>query len=251
MTCRELMTPNPSYCVPRDTVVSAAMIMKSQDVGSIPVVSDRDSRRVIGIITDRDIAMRVVAEQREYYATHVEDVMSKDVVTCQSDDDYDEVLAAMKQHQIRRVPVVDSEKRLAGIIAQADVARDDANYKEVAKAVKQISQPGSSEGRNAGGGFTKTGLLVAGGLGLGAGLIYLLDPRWARGARQSVNDAASKVRDSVTNAADSVRESVVNAADSVRESVTGAADSLRETANRVTGSNAEQQPDRSTETVNR
>ncbi len=245
------MTPNPSYCVPGDTVVSAAMIMKSQDVGSIPVVSDRDSRRVIGIVTDRDIAMRVVAEQREYYATHVNDVMSKDVVTCQSGDDYDEVLAAMKEHQIRRVPVVDSEKRLVGIIAQADVAREDSDSKEVGKTVKQISQPGSSEGRNAGGGFTKTGLLVAGGLGLGAGLIYLLDPRWARGARQSVNDAASKVRDTVATAADSVRESVAGAADSVRESVAGAADSLRQTADRITGSGAEREPDRSSETVNR
>jgi len=124
MNCRQLMTHDPACCIPQDTVVTAAMIMKGQNVGSVPVVSDRDSRNVIGIVTDRDIAVRVVAEQREYYHTHVGDVMSKDVVTCKVDDDYDEVIAAMQENQIHRIPVVDAAKRLVGIIALADVARE-------------------------------------------------------------------------------------------------------------------------------
>jgi|SRR5579884_1901979 len=218
MTCRDMMTPEPACCVPRDTVVTAAMMMKSQNVGSLPVVSDRGSRQVIGMITDRDIAMRVVAEQREYYNTHVDDVMSKDVITCQADDDYDEVLDAMAQNQIRRVPVVDSQKRLVGIVAQADVAREAPKREQVGKVVEKISRPGISSGGRANH-YTRTGLLVAGGLGLGAGLIYMLDPRWARRARESVTTAANTVRDSVSNAADSVRETVSQASDTVRHRV--------------------------------
>src|ERR1700681_4509480 len=88
MTCRDLMTSDPACCVPRDTVVTAAMIMKNHNVGSVPVVLDRELMRVVGMITDRDITLRVVADQRDYYNTHVEDVMSKDVVMCRVDDDY-------------------------------------------------------------------------------------------------------------------------------------------------------------------
>ena len=232
MTCKELMTPNPACCVPRDSVVTAAMIMKSQDVGSVPVVSDRDTMRVVGMITDRDVALRIVAEQREYYGTHVEDVMSQDIVTCRTDDDYDEVLDAMKRRQIRRVPVVDSNGRLAGIIAQADIARESPEPKEVSDVVERISKPGPSftgEQESRTGAYTKTSLLIAGGLGIGAGLIYILDPRWARGARESV-----------TNAARSARQSVENAAGQVRESVAGAADSLRETIGQMKGEDASQ-----------
>jgi CBS domain-containing protein len=181
MTCKDLMTPEPAYCVPHDTVVTAAMLMKSHDVGSIPVVSDRDSRKVVGMITDRDIALRVVAEQRDYYNAHVEEIMTGDVVTCKPEDDYDEVVLAMKDHQLHRVPVVDSGKRLLGIIALADVARR-GEFREVGHMVEHISRPApepqpQEDGRASR--YTKTGLLVAGGLGLGAGLIYLLDPRWA------------------------------------------------------------------------
>jgi len=185
MTCRDLMTPEPACCTPRDTVVTAGMLMKNHDVGSVPVVLDRDSMRVIGMITDRDLALRVVADQRDYYNTHVEDVMSKDVVTCFADDDYDEVVAAMKKHQIRRIPVVDSDKRLCGIIAMADVARQAPEREEVGEVVQQVSKPApppQEDGRTSSTGrYTTAGLLIAGGLGVGAGLIYLLDPRWSRG----------------------------------------------------------------------
>jgi predicted transcriptional regulator len=218
------------------------MIMKSQDVGSLPVLSDRDSKQVIGMITDRDIAVRVVAEQRDYYNTHVEDVMSKDVVTCRTDDDYDEVVAAMKRRQIRRVPVVDSQNRLAGIIGLADVARQAPEPEVVGKTVERISQPGPS-GSQGGqrGAYTKTGLLIAGGLGIGAGLIYLLDPRWARRARESVANAAGSMRESVENAAGSVRDRVSDVAENVRQSVTSTADSLRETVGHFQGGGDGQQ----------
>ncbi len=182
MTCKDLMTPDPACCVPQDTVVTAAMMMKSHDIGSVPVVSDRDYRKVIGMITDRDIAIRVVAEQRDYYSARVEEIMTSEVVTCKQDDDYDEVTRAMREHQLHRVPVVDSNKRLVGIVSLADVARH-AEFREVGHVVEHISRPVPQEQQEEdgrAGKYAKTGLLVAGGLGLGAGLIYLLDPRWAR-----------------------------------------------------------------------
>lgn len=220
MTCRELMTPDPACCTPGDTVVTAAMIMKSHDVGSVPVVSDRGSMTVTGMITDRDIAMRVVAEQRDYYNTRVEDVMSRDVVTCRTADDYDDVIKAMKKHQIRRIPVVDSEKRLVGIIAQADVARSASASEDVGEMVGEISEPSEEYVHDGQGlGYTKAGLLIAGGLGLGAGLIYLLDPRWARPARDAVNRAAQRVSDTVTNAADRVTDAVSRGADTLRDTM--------------------------------
>lgn len=199
MTCKELMTSDPVFCVPGDTALAVATMMKSHDVGSVPVVSDRESKQVVGMITDRDIAMRVVAGKREPDKTHVGDVMSKDVVSCRADDDYDEVIEAMEEHQIRRVPMVDSERRLIGIVALADVARKAPKPEEVAEVVGEISKPAP----NGMGRVAKTSLLVAGGIGAGVGLIYLLDPKWARGARKSVASAAGKVRDSIKGSAKS------------------------------------------------
>lgn len=201
MTCKELMTSEPAFCVPGDTAVTAATLMKSHNIGSVPVVSDRESRQVVGMITDRDIAMRVVAGKREYDNTYVRDVMSKDVVTCRADDDYDDVIEAMEEHQIRRVPVVDSERRLIGIVALADVVRKASKPDEVAEVVGEISKPSHAAQTNGKGRFAKTSLIVAGGVGAGVGLIYLLDPKWARGARKSVASAAGKVRDTIKGAA--------------------------------------------------
>jgi CBS-domain-containing membrane protein len=175
--------------------------MKSHNIGSVPVVSDPESRQVVGMITDRDIAMRVVAGKREYDNTYVRDVMSKDVVTCRADDDYDDVIEAMEEHQIRRVPVVDSERRLIGIVALADVVRKASKPDEVAEVVGEISKPSHAAQTNGKGRFAKTSLIVAGGVGAGVGLIYLLDPKWARGARKSVASAAGKVRDTIKGAA--------------------------------------------------
>src|SRR5581483_10810702 len=100
MTCREMMTPNPACCQADDTVVTAAMMMKNGDYGAVPVVADRTEMRVTGIVTDRDLAMKVIAEQRDLYHTRVEEVMSSDLVTCNLDDDYDDVIKAMKKYQI-------------------------------------------------------------------------------------------------------------------------------------------------------
>ncbi len=174
MNCKELMTPEPVFCVPEDNAVRAAMLMKQHNIGSVPVVSDRVGMKLTGIVTDRDLTLRLIAEQRNYYDTRVSEVMSADMITCRETDDHSEVLKAMAKQQIRRLPVVDRQERLVGIISQADIARK-GEAKEVGTALEAISAPsGSADGNSSS--AARTGLMVAGGLGLAAGLVYMLQP---------------------------------------------------------------------------
>jgi CBS domain-containing protein len=138
--CSEVMTRNPISALPDDTVVMVAQIMKERDIGPVPVVEDKISRKVIGIVTDRDLAMKVVATGHDPNTTLVRDVMTKDVVTCREDDDVQTALNAMAKHQLRRIPVVDAEDALVGIIAQADVATRIDEPEKTGEVVKEISQ---------------------------------------------------------------------------------------------------------------
>src|SRR5512138_940140 len=107
MRCEELMTPNPVCVMPHETVDHAAQLMQREDVGSLPVVESSQSQRLVGIVTDRDLAMRVVAEGREPRSTPVEQAMSRDLVTVQTEDDIRKALDEMAKHQLRRIPVLD------------------------------------------------------------------------------------------------------------------------------------------------
>jgi CBS domain-containing protein len=175
------MTSNPTFCMPGDPALRAAEIMRDENVGPVPVVASAEDLRVIGIVTDRDLTLRLIAEGRAPEATRVDDVMSADPFTCREDDDVHGALDAMSRHQVRRIPVVDAEGRLAGIIAQADVARV-LDEEEVGEVVEDISQPG----RNAlGRSFRRartalehwdgarlasgSGLMIAAGLGIAIG----------------------------------------------------------------------------------
>jgi CBS domain-containing protein len=137
------MTQDPVCCLPTVSVAKAAQMMKAEDVGSIPVIEDEQTMKLIGIVTDRDLALQVVALERDAGSTQVEDVMTYDVVTCRASDDVQVAVDAMSQHQLRRMPVVDDENRIVGIISQADVATRVERSKEVAEMVKDISQPAS------------------------------------------------------------------------------------------------------------
>jgi CBS domain-containing protein len=139
--CSEVMTKNPVCCLPTDTVSKAAQLMKDEDVGSIPVIEDVQTMKLIGIVTDRDLALQVVAPERDPGSTQVEDVMTYEVVTCRASDDVQKAVDAMSQHQLRRMPVIDSDHRIVGIISQADVATRVEKSEEVAEMVKEISQP--------------------------------------------------------------------------------------------------------------
>jgi CBS domain-containing protein len=136
-TIRELMTSNPRTVDPSTPVVEAARAMKDEDVGSIPIV-DRDT--LVGILTDRDIALRVVAEGRDPQGTSAGDVASRELVTVDPQQSLDEALRLMAKHQVRRLPVCEEDGRLVGIVAQADVALAVGDQK-TGDVVEQISQP--------------------------------------------------------------------------------------------------------------
>ena len=137
MLCSEIMTTNPEYVMPTDSVMKAAQLMKSEDVGPIPIV--KDGKKLEGIVTDRDLAIKVVAEGRNPKTTQVEEVMTKNLVTCKENDDVEKALKLMQDHQVRRIPVVDNQDHLLGIIAQADVANRLGSKRATGKVVEQIS----------------------------------------------------------------------------------------------------------------
>ena len=134
---RDVMTPDPVCCTPNMTLDQVAKLMAHNDCGEIPVVDTAD--HPVGVITDRDIVCRVVAEGKNPLAYPVEDYMSQPVVTVPADAPLDEVVSTMEKHQIRRIPVVDERGCCAGIIAQADVAWSGDEH-EVAELVREVSR---------------------------------------------------------------------------------------------------------------
>lgn len=137
---RDIMTANPQCVTREDSVSRAAEIMRDSDVGVVPVVEDQGSMRLAGVLTDRDIAVRVVAEGRNNDC-RAREVMSSGLATVRPEDDVDRVLDLMKREQVRRIPVVEGD-RLVGIIAQADVAMDLNNDRKTGDVVEKISEPG-------------------------------------------------------------------------------------------------------------
>ena len=133
---RDVMTPNPQGVETTASVTDAARIMKEQDVGPVPIL---EGGQLVGMLTDRDIAIRVVAEGRDPQSTTAGEIASRDLVTIDPQQNLDEALRLMAQHQVRRLPVVDEDGRLVGIVAQADVATE-APPDEAGQAVEQISQ---------------------------------------------------------------------------------------------------------------
>ena len=105
------------------------------------MIESENTKKLIGIVTDRDLALQVVADDMNAGSVRVGDVMTRDVVTCRTDDNIQMAVEAMAQNQLRRMPVVDRDQRLVGIIAQADVATRMNQSDETAEMVKEISQP--------------------------------------------------------------------------------------------------------------
>jgi CBS domain-containing protein len=147
MKISELMTRNPCTVTPDTPVSEAARLMKEEDVGIVPVVErvgGAETRgRLVGVVTDRDIAIRHVAEGRASDAP-VRDVMSGGVKTVTLDDSVETVMELMGREQVRRIPVVDERGSLVGVVSQADLARKAGDSTKVEKTVEQISQPGGS-----------------------------------------------------------------------------------------------------------
>jgi CBS domain-containing protein len=141
MRAREIMTAEPACCTPDSRAEDAARLMREHDCGAIPVVEDDGSRKLVGMVTDRDIAVRAVADGRGP-DTSVRDIMTSSPKSCSPDDDVHDVEEVMKSAQVRRVPIIDASGQIVGVIAQADLARRLDNDEEVGELVEQISQPG-------------------------------------------------------------------------------------------------------------
>ena len=142
MKCSDVMTKNPKTCASTDVVQQAAQLMKTEDVGPIPIVGDNG--KLEGIITDRDIVLKVVAEGRDPKTTKLSEVMTTDLIKCTLDGDVEEMLDLMEDHQVRRIPVVDASGRLVGIVSQADIATRLDDSEKTAELVEDISKAAAS-----------------------------------------------------------------------------------------------------------
>ncbi len=140
MTCAEVMTPSPTCCQPTHTAVDAAELMQREDVGLVPVVSD-GSTKLIGVITDRDIALKVVAAGLDPRGTAVSEVMTTDPVACLPQETIEAVMELMASRQVRRVPIVDTEGAIVGIVSQADIATRLSSPQQTGQVVQAISEP--------------------------------------------------------------------------------------------------------------
>ena len=139
---RDAMTEDPRSIGASASVVEAARLMREQHIGSLPVTEDE---RLVGMITDRDITTRVVAEGADATRTSVEDVYSRDLISVEPDRGLEEALQLMARHQVRRLPVVENGS-LVGIVAQADIALTlRENETKTGELVEAISQPSEGE----------------------------------------------------------------------------------------------------------
>jgi len=141
MQVRDIMTANPACCTPDDAAQRAALLMRSLDVGAIPIVDGEETRRPVGIVTDRDLCCSVIARGLDPTATPVRAVMTVEPICCRPDDAVQAVSELMQAHQIRRVPVVDDAGTCCGIVAMADLARKAPCQGEAAETIAEISQP--------------------------------------------------------------------------------------------------------------
>jgi len=142
MRIRHVMTKDPSCCVPDDNAVKAASIMRQEKAGIVPVIDNEQSRRVVGVVTDRDLCMNVIAESRDPNGVAVKQCMTTSVVTCSPNDSIDRAMQLMKENQIRRIPVTDESGALQGIVAIGDlVSRATPKVTQTHETLKCVSTP--------------------------------------------------------------------------------------------------------------
>jgi CBS domain-containing protein len=135
-TISEVMTSDPRSVTADSTVAEAARLMRDEDAGIVPIT---EGERLVGVVTDRDIAIKVAAEGKDPQSTKVSEIAATNLVTIDPQQDLDEALQLMAKHQVRRLPVVEEDGKLVGILAQADVARH-ADPARTGKVVEEISE---------------------------------------------------------------------------------------------------------------
>lgn len=143
MNAEQIMTAQPACCTPDDSIREVARLLKEQDCGCIPVIEDRESRKLVGVVTDRDLVCRGLAEGKGADAL-VRDVASFGPSCCAIDDDVEDVERIMAERQVRRVPVIDADGCCVGIISQADLVRARGPVladREVIRVIERVSEP--------------------------------------------------------------------------------------------------------------
>ena len=139
MLVRDVMTEGTECIQPSDSLQKAAQRMKNLNVGSLPVCGDNN--RLVGLITDRDITVRAVAEAYDAHRTTVKDIMTPDVLYCFEDQDVQDAAQLMKERQIRRLAVLNRDKRLTGIVSLGDLAVDTGDEQLAGETLERISEP--------------------------------------------------------------------------------------------------------------
>jgi CBS domain-containing protein len=135
---RDIMSKDVVCANPETTIKDAAVTMKTRDIGSMPVC---EGKRIVGVVTDRDIAVRGVAEGRDPGSTRVREVMSREIVSVSEESDVKEAERLMRERQIRRLPVINDEGELVGYLSMARIARTDSP-EECGRVLQGVSQPG-------------------------------------------------------------------------------------------------------------
>jgi CBS domain-containing protein len=144
MKIRDVMTRNPKCCLPTDSAQKVAAMLRDNNVGSVPVVLDQQSKKLYGMITDRDLCCSVLADGLDSRKTTIEKLVSTDLVTCRDGENVEKCEKAMQDHQLRRIPVVDGQGKCIGIVAQADLALKEQPEK-LHRVVAEISKPERSK----------------------------------------------------------------------------------------------------------
>jgi len=142
MRVSEAMTHDPVCCIRTTSVMNAVRMLREFDIGFLPVIDDPWTRKLIGVVTDRDLCLAALGEPHDPTLTTVEDCMATDLVTCTPDMDIREILATMAEHQIRRLPVVDQHNRVRGIVGISDLIRHNAaDPRDIWMALSRIAAP--------------------------------------------------------------------------------------------------------------
>ena len=142
MKAKDIMTKDPSCITPETPVSEAAKMMEREDVGMLPIVDQQGSKRLVGVVTDRDITIRHVGQGHDNPNCPVREAMTERLVTSRPDDDVEQVMELMGREQVRRIPVVDERGSIVGVVAQADIVREAKNDKKAERTVEKISEPG-------------------------------------------------------------------------------------------------------------
>jgi CBS domain-containing protein len=139
MKVREVMSENPACCVPHDSAQTVAKIMRDRNVGAVPVIADHQSRQLIGMITDRDFCCSIVADGLDPQKTTIEKFVTMNPISCRDGANIEKCERLMQDHQVRRIPVVDANGSVIGIVSQADLALHE-RPERVSRTVAEISK---------------------------------------------------------------------------------------------------------------